>query len=224
LKAISILSGGLDSTIATIKLAGKHDIHAITFDYGQKSSKMEIKAARIISRLYGFKHYIIRLPWLGELGGSALTNKKDRIPRPNMEELDTATARETARKVWVPARNLVFTSIGAAYADALDARAIIVGWDKEEAATFPDNSQRFLEAFNEVLEMGTWVDVEVKAPFIDYTKKEIITEGYRLGVPFEATYSCYEGGSLHCGVCESCMRRKRAFKLAGIKDPTSYRL
>ncbi|BAW31830.1 MAG TPA: 7-cyano-7-deazaguanine synthase QueC [Methanothermobacter sp.] len=223
MKAISILSGGLDSTIATIKLAEKYDIHSITFDYGQKSAKMEIEAAKTISRSYGFKDYIVKLPWLGKLGGSALTTEA-KIPKPSMEELDTSVAMETARKVWVPARNLVFTSIGAAYADALDARAIIVGWDKEEAATFLDNSKKFLEAFNKTLEMGTLVDVKVKAPFIDYTKKEIIIEGYRLGVPFEATYSCYEGGKLHCGVCESCMRRKRAFKLAGIKDPTIYKI
>lgn len=122
MKAISILSGGLDSTIATIKLAEKYDIHSITFDYGQKSAKMEIEAAKTISRSYGFKDYIVKLPWLGKLGGSALTTEA-KIPKPSMEELDTSVAMETARKVWVPARNLVFTSIGAAYADALDARA-----------------------------------------------------------------------------------------------------
>jgi 7-cyano-7-deazaguanine synthase len=223
LKAISILSGGLDSTVATVKLAEKYEIHAITFDYGQKSARMEIEASKIISESYGFKHYIIRLPWLGELGGSALTTK-NKIPEPAMEELDSSVARETARAVWVPARNLVFTSIGAAYADALDARAIIVGWDLEEARTFPDNSQRFLRAFNRVLEVGVLGDVKVEAPLISYTKKEIIEEGYRIGAPIEVTYSCYEGGRLHCGRCESCMRRKRAFKLAGVEDPTAYRL
>lgn len=223
MKAISILSGGLDSTVATIKLAGKYDIHAITFDYGQRSAKMEIEASKIISRAYGFKHYIIRLPWLGELGGSALTTK-NKIPEPTMEELDSSVAKETAKRVWVPARNLVFTSIGAAYADALDAKAIIVGWDQEEARTFPDNSRRFLRAFNRVLEMGVLVDARVEAPLISYTKKEIIEEGYRIGAPLEVTYSCYEGGRLHCGVCESCMRRKRAFKLAGVEDPTTYRV
>lgn len=223
MKAISILSGGLDSTVATVKLAEKYEIHAITFDYGQKSARMEIEASKIISESYGFKHYIIRLPWLGELGGSALTTK-NKIPEPAMEELDSSVARETARAVWVPARNLVFTSIGAAYADALDARAIIVGWDLEEARTFSDNSQRFLRAFNRVLEVGVLGDVKVEAPLISYTKKEIIEEGYRIGAPIEVTYSCYEGGRLHCGRCESCMRRKRAFKLAGVEDPTAYRL
>ncbi|MDI3483827.1 MAG: 7-cyano-7-deazaguanine synthase QueC [Methanobacteriales archaeon] len=222
MKAISILSGGLDSTVATIKFAEKYDIHALTFDYGQRSSKMEIEASKRISKSYGFEHHIIRLPWLKKLGGSALTDKKKRMPKPAMDELDND--RETGRAVWVPARNLVFTSIGAAYADALDAEIIIVGWDREEARTFPDNSRRFLEAFNRVLESGVLADVKVEAPLIDYTKKEIIEEGYRLNVPFEVTYSCYEGGRLHCGLCESCMRRKRAFKLAGIEDPTRYRV
>ncbi|MDI9623584.1 MAG: 7-cyano-7-deazaguanine synthase QueC [Methanothermobacter sp.] len=223
MKAISILSGGLDSTVATVKLAEKYEIHAITFDYGQRSAMMEIEASKIISESYGFKHHVIRLPWLGELGGSALTTK-NKIPKPTIDELESDVAKETARMVWVPGRNLVFASIGAAYADAIDARAIIVGWDKEEARTFPDNSQRFLKAFNSVLEVGVLADVKVEAPLIDYTKKEIVEEGYRLKVPLEVTYSCYEGGKLHCGLCESCMRRKRAFKLAGIEDPTVYKV
>ncbi|MEM4526011.1 MAG: 7-cyano-7-deazaguanine synthase QueC [Methanothermobacter sp.] len=223
MKAISILSGGLDSTVATVKLAEKYEIHAITFDYGQRSAMMEIEASKIISESYGFKHHVIRLPWLGKLGGSALTTK-NKIPKPTIDELESDVAKETARMVWVPGRNLVFASIGAAYADAIDARAIIVGWDKEEARTFPDNSQRFLKAFNSVLEVGVLADVKVEAPLIDYTKKEIVEEGYRLKVPLEVTYSCYEGGKLHCGLCESCMRRKRAFKLAGIEDPTVYKV
>ncbi|MBC7101185.1 MAG: 7-cyano-7-deazaguanine synthase QueC [Methanobacteriales archaeon] len=222
MKAISILSGGLDSTVATVKFAEKYDIHAITFDYGQRSAMMEIEASKIISKTYGFKHHVIKLPWLGKLGGSALTTK-NRIPKPTMDELESDVAKETARMVWVPGRNLVFTSIGAAYADAIDARAIIVGWDKEEARTFPDNSWRFLRAFNKLLELGVLADVKVEAPLIDYTKKEIVEEGHRLKAPLEVTYSCYEGGRLHCGLCESCMRRKRAFKFAGIEDPTVYK-
>lgn len=82
MKAISILSGGLDSTVATIKFAEKYDIHALTFDYGQRSSKMEIKASKRICKSYGFKHHMIRLPWLKKLGGSALTDKKGGYQNP----------------------------------------------------------------------------------------------------------------------------------------------
>ncbi len=220
MRAISILSGGMDSVVATIKLAEDYEIHAITFDYGQRSASMEIKAARRISKFFGFRHSVIEIPWLGKIGGSALTTRKE-IPHLNINELDDKS-RETAKRVWVPARNLIFTSIGAAFAESICAEVIIVGWDKEEAATFPDNSREFLQAFNRVLAIGTLKHVEVKAPFIDSTKREIVEEGYRIGVPFELTYSCYEGGELHCGTCESCARRKRAFKLAGVGDPTMY--
>ena len=98
----------------------------------------------------------------------------------------------------------------------------IISWDLEEAETFPNNSKEFLDAFNKLLEVGTLKGVKVEAPVIGMTKREIIEAGFNLGLSFGLTYSCYVRGGVHCGVYESCMRRKRAFELAGVEDPTEY--
>jgi len=218
--AISILSAGMDSAVATALLASEYEIHALTFDYGQRSAAMEIEHARKLAKHLGIEHTTIELPWLGRLGGSALTAGGE-IPSPADLD-DREECLETARRVWVPGRNIVFTAIGVSFAEALDADAVIVGWDLEEAETFPDNSAEFLDAFNRLLGIGTLRGVEVRAPLIGMTKREIVEVGSAVDLPFELTYSCYSGGEVHCGVCESCMRRRRAFKLAGVDDPTEY--
>ncbi|NLM02569.1 7-cyano-7-deazaguanine synthase {ECO:0000255/HAMAP-Rule:MF_01633} [Methanothermobacter wolfeii] len=220
-KAISILSAGMDSSVSTALLSREYDISAITFDYGQRSAQMEVRYARKLSEYLGIEHRVIELPWLGELGGSVLTDDGE-LPSPGDLD-DVEECLETARKVWVPGRNIVFTSVGVSFAEALDADAVIVGWDREEAATFPDNSREFLEAFNSLLGIGTLRGVRVLAPVIDMTKKEIVEAGMEMDFPFELTYSCYTGEDVHCGVCESCLRRRRAFELAGAEDPTEYR-
>ena len=220
-KAISILSSGMDSGVSTALLSREYDISAITFDYGQRSAQMEIRYARKLSEYLGIEHRVIELPWLGELGGSVLTDEGE-LPSPGDLD-DIEECLETARKVWVPGRNIVFTSVGVSFAEAMEADAVIVGWDREEAATFPDNSREFLEAFNSLLGIGTLRGVRVIAPVIDMTKKEIVEAGMEIDFPFELTYSCYTGEDVHCGVCESCLRRRRAFELAGAEDPTEYR-
>lgn len=221
-KAIAILSGGLDSTVASSVYAKDYDVYAITFDYGQRSAKREIKAAREISDEMGFEHTVIDLKWLGEISNSSLTSSKD-VPQLKNEQLDDLeVCMETASNVWVPARNTVFTAIGEAFAESIGAEIIIVGWDKEEAATFPDNSKEFLESFNKLITVGSPDNIEVKAPAIDLDKDEIVKLGHEVNAPMNLSYSCYMGEENHCGVCESCMRRKRAFKQAGVKDDTTY--
>jgi len=227
-KAISVLSGGLDSTVATAVYTKDYDIHGITFDYGQKSAVQEIKSSNAVCEKLGMKHTVIDLKWLANLGNSALTNNED-IPITNFEELDNKSfAEENANKVYVPARNTVFTAIATSFAEAENAEIIIVGWDKEEAATFPDNSKEFLNKFNELIAIGTKtnLNIEIKAPAIDLTKKEIVELGKKVDAPMDISYSCYndnEIDNIHCGVCESCVRRKRAFLEANIEDFTVYK-
>ena len=131
-------------------------------------------------------------------------------------------AIETAKSVWVPARNTVFCSIALAYAEVIKAKIIIVGWDYEEAVTFPDNSKEYLEAFNKTIEYGSFDDISIKAPLIDMNKTEIVRKGQEINAPMNLSYSCYTGNDSHCGVCESCKRRKRAFLQANIEDSTEY--
>ena len=222
MKAISVLSGGLDCTVATSAYANDYDIHAITFNYGQKSFKQELKASKENSKKMNWTHEVIDLPWLSKISTSSLNTSED-IPEVKEDELDDLEkSKSSASSVWVPARNMVFTSIATSYAESIGAEIIIVGWDREEAATFPDNSKEFLNAFNELIEIGSPDNIKIEAPAIDLNKEEIVELGVKVGAPMELSYSCYAGREKHCGVCESCMRRKRAFKKLKINDPTEY--
>ena len=219
---IAVLSGGLDSTVATTTFKDDYQIHALTFDYGQKSAQMEIKSANEVCKELGADHTVIKLPWLSELGRSALTSNND-VPEPGIQELDDMeSSTETALKVWVPGRNIVFTSIANSFGESMGAEIIIVGWDLEEAATFPDNSKEFLNAFNNVLQVGSFDKIKIEAPLIDMNKIDIVKLGNDIGAPMDLSYSCYKGFDKHCGVCESCMRRIRAFNAAEIEDKTVY--
>lgn len=217
-KAISVLSGGLDSAVATSAYVDDYDITAITFDYGQKSFKEELKYSKLLCEYYNMRHEIISLDWLNTISSSSLTNNEE-IPEPSYDDLDDYDdALESAKSVWIPARNTVFCSIALAYAESVGAEKIIVGWDYEEAQTFPDNSKEYLEAFNKTIKYGSYDDIEIVAPLIDMDKIDIVKTGVDYNVPFELTYSCYKGTHTHCGVCESCKRRKRAFRKLKIDD------
>lgn len=221
-KAISVLSGGLDCTVATSVYAKEYNIHAITFNYGQKAFEQELKASKAICKKMGFEHTVIDLPWLAQISNSTLNTDED-IPEVSEDDLDDIKkSSQTASSVWVPARNMVFTSIATSLAESIGARMIIVGWDVEEAATFPDNSKEFLNAFNELIKIGSPGNIRIEAPAIDLNKEEIVKLGLEVGAPIELSYSCYVGRDKHCGVCESCMRRKRAFKKLKIEDVTEY--
>ena len=221
-KAISVLSGGLDCTVATSVFAKDHEIHAITFNYGQKAFKRELQAAREICDKMNWTHEVIDLPWLAQISNSSL-NTSEEIPELSEEDLDNIEkSSQSASSVWVPARNMVFTSIAVSYAESIGAEKIIVGWDAEEAATFPDNSKEFLETFNELIKVGSPEKIRIEAPAIDLNKEEIVELGLKVGAPIELSYSCYKGDDKHCGVCESCMRRKRAFKSLGVEDISEY--
>lgn len=221
-KGISVLSGGLDCTVATSIYAQDYDLTALTFNYGQQSLNQELKHSKMICEKLNMKHVVIDLPWLNEISNSSLTNDEN-IPEIDESELDNYdVAIESAKSVWVPARNTVFCSIALAYAESIGAEIIIVGWDYEEAITFPDNSKEYLNAFNETIKYGSFDDIEIRAPLIDMDKTEIVKTGSDVNAPMELSYSCYAGYDEHCGVCESCKRRKRAFVNADIEDFTNY--
>ena len=215
-KAISVFSGGLDCTVATCVYDKTHEIHAITFDYDQKAFEQELKAAEAICKKMGWSHEVIELDWLGKISSSSL-NTSEEIVEVSIDDLDDLEkSSETASNVWVPARNTVFTSIALSYAESIGAEIIIVGWNGEEGATFPDNSKEYLNEFNELIGVGSPEKIRIEAPAIDLDKEEIVKLGIEVGAPIELSYSCYKGESKPCGVCESCVRRNRAFEKLGI--------
>ena len=221
-KAISVMSGGLDCTVATSIISKDHEIHAITFNYGQKALEREVKASKAICNKMNWTHEVIDLPWLANISNSSL-NTDEEVPEPSAEDLDDLEkSNETASSVWVPARNTVFTSIALSYAESIGADTIIVGWNGEEGATFLDNSKEYMEKFNELIEEGSPEKIRIEAPLINLNKEEIVELGVECGAPMELSYSCYKGREKQCGVCESCMRRKRAFEALGLKDKSEY--
>lgn len=215
-KAISVFSGGLDCTVATTVFDKDYKIHAITFDYGQKAFEAESNASKNICNKMGWIHEVIELPWLADISNSSL-NTDAEIPEVSEADLDNLEkSSETASNVWVPARNTVFTSIALSYAESMEAEIIIVGWNGEEGTTFPDNSKEYMNEFNELINVGSPNKIRIEAPCIDLNKEEIVKLGVEIGAPIDLSYSCYKGEIEPCGVCESCMRRKRAFKKLGI--------
>jgi 7-cyano-7-deazaguanine synthase len=222
MSSIVLLSSGLDSVVA-FKIAYDQwgvDL-ALTFDYGQRAAKKEIEMAGKACGRLKVRHEVIRLPWLKAITRTALVNRKAAVPTPAAADLDRVeTALKTAHAVWVPNRNGAFINVAGSYADALGLDRIICGFNAEEGATFPDNTPGFVTAINRSLAYSTENHAKVYAPVIDLDKAQIIRKGVDVKAPLDLSWSCYFSGARPCGKCESCMRRARAFRLAGIPDPS----
>ena len=199
------------------------DIHlALTFDYGQRAAKREIDAARSMCRGMNLEHRAIELGWLGQITPTALVNRGKPLPEatPNTLEKDQA---QRAQAVWVPNRNGLFVAIGAAFAESAGAQALIGGFNAEEAASFPDNSESFVNAANALLESSTRSGVRLISPTLKMEKSQIAGLLVELKIDPADFWCCYEGGEKLCGRCESCARTVRAFKQAGLWNHLSDR-
>lgn len=217
---VSLLSGGLDSTVASFLAAREGTpAEALVFDYGQRSAKREIEAAKKIAKRLGSDLRVIKLPFLKEVTQTALVMNDKVIPQIKMAKLDDRTETEkSAMEVWVPNRNGLFLNIGAAVAEGLGIGEILVGFNSEEAVTFPDNSANFVSRADNFFALSTMSKVRVKAPTIGLNKTEIVKKGIELDVPFQEIWSCYLGGRKMCGRCESCLRSLRAYQNAGLGE------
>ena len=217
-KAVVLLSGGLDSAVTLfLALRKGYDCRALAFDYGQRH-KAEIAGAKRIAAKIGVPLKVMKLPL--QWKGSSLLDKKARLP-----------AGRTAREIksggipttYVPARNTVFLSVAASFAEAIGADAVFIGAHSEDSSGYPDCRREYLEAFDNVIKLGTRRGAEkrlgLEFPLADKTKAEIIRLGHSLGVPFQLTLSCYEGGKKPCMRCDSCVLRAKGFKEARVKDP-----
>lgn len=213
-KALSLLSAGLDSSIA-MELAqaqGWEISLALTFDYGQRSAQRELAQAAQIASFYKVPHKSMSLPWFREFSrGGGLLSTNSELPKPTYAELGSAEFTEKSKKaVWVPNRNGVFIEVAASIAEERGFDAIIVGFNREEAATFPDNSVDYLNAINHALSFSTSGQIRVISPTAAFSKSEIVERAAERQFPFPLLWSCYESHALMCGACESCMRLKRA--------------
>lgn len=229
MKAITLLSSGLDSVAALAIAAESLEIDmAITFDYGQRAGQREIEYSGKVCEHFGIEHRIIKLDWLAEITDTSLVNRNEEVPSLSFEDIDEAApaaiTENSAKSVWVPNRNGVMLNIAGSFAESRNCDYIVVGFNGEEAGTFPDNSLDYVKAADHAFSYSTQNGVRVMAPLIEMEKTEIVKRALEAKAPLEYSWSCYHGGQIPCGECESCVRRARAFKNTGAKDPLLERL
>lgn len=225
-QAVVLLSGGLDSSTAlAIAIEQGFTPHAISFRYGQRHSR-ELEAAQALARHYGVSdHRVIDIN-LRAFGGSALTSDEIAVPHErSLEEMGHGIP-----VTYVPGRNLIFLSLATAFAEVIGADDIFLGINHLDSSGYPDCRPEFLAAFQTTANLATKAGTEdgrtlqYHAPLIQMTKADIVREGTRLGVPWELTWSCYEGGAQACGQCDSCLLRLKGFAEAGLTDPIPYEI
>ncbi|MFH7028103.1 MAG: 7-cyano-7-deazaguanine synthase QueC [Heteroscytonema crispum UTEX LB 1556] len=223
MKAVILLSGGLDSSTVLYQASVDGcECYAISFDYQQRHRR-ELQSARAIAHSSGaIEHQVVKFD-LRQWGGSALTD--DTIDLPSDRSVDEMS--QNIPVTYVPARNTIFLSFALAYAETIAAERVYIGVNALDYSGYPDCRPDYIQAMQEVFRLGTKQGREgqptnIVAPLINLKKTEIIQLGNQLGVPWELTWSCYAGGDVACGVCDSCLLRLAAFAELGLQDPLAY--
>jgi len=212
MKDIVILySGGMDSSVALYQYAERVKL-AVSFNYGSKHNVREIEYAAKNCRALGIEHRVIELD-LNKMGFvSDLLQSGGDIPNGHYED-------ENMKKTVVPFRNGIMLSIAAGIAESMDCNRLMISNHAGDHAIYPDCRPDFMQSMSEAIGFGTYNRIEILSPFTNLSKREIALIGKEIGVPFENTYSCYNGQEIHCGTCGTCTERKEA--LEGF-DPTEY--
>jgi 7-cyano-7-deazaguanine synthase len=218
------LSGGLDSTTTLAIARRDHEVHAMSFRYGQRH-KAEIGAAKKMGARFGVARHVIVDIDLRVFGGSALT-ADIAVPK----DRDAAAMSSEIPVTYVPARNTIFLSYALALAEVVSARDIFIGVNAVDYSGYPDCRPEYIEAFERVANLGTRGGVEgtnpiaIRTPLMRMTKAEIVRTGLALGVDYSETISCYDptDDGRACGRCDACLLRRRGFVDAGVADPTRY--
>ena len=219
MKAVVIMSGGLDSTTLlywVLKLG--YGPHVLSFDYWQRHKK-ELDFARRTCKKLGVDHKVVDLRSIHELlQGSALTSDSVEVP----EEHYT---HESQKMTIVPNRNAIMLNIAIGYAVSINANKVFYAAHYNDREIYPDCRWEFVQSMNITMKLANDnLRLEIVAPFIHKTKAEIVKIGGELGVPFEDTWSCYKGNEKLCGVCGTCRERVEAFQLNKLRDPVEYEI
>jgi 7-cyano-7-deazaguanine synthase len=217
MRAVVLVSGGMDSLVtAATAAAGGRECAFLHVTYGQRTAARERRAFEGIADHYGpYRRMVADIAYLTEIGGSALTDK--RIPVPTK-------ATEGVPVTYVPFRNAHLITIATSLAEVEGAGEIYIGATQMDYSGYPDCRREFYDAFEKAIEIGTKPETHIRiiTPVINMTKERIVREGLRLGAPFELSWSCYTNSDIACGVCESCVLRRKGFEAAGAKDPIAY--
>lgn len=221
MKAVVLLSGGLDSTVCMAVAKNKgYDVFPLSFNYRQRHS-IELESARKVAAFYEVKRHLVIENNMGQFGGSALTDPAIAVPNGDIERHDIPST-------YVPARNLIFLSYALGYAEALQAEKIFIGVNALDYSGYPDCRPEFIALFQQLADYSTKAAVQdhqritIETPLIDLSKKDIVLLGSGLKAPLHLTHSCYRGKEEACGTCDSCLLRLKGFAEAGVADPVRY--
>jgi 7-cyano-7-deazaguanine synthase len=221
-KAIALLSGGMDSCVTAAIANQTHRLALLHASYGQLTERRERRAFDAIADFYGARErLVVRFDAFAQIGGSALTDGRIRVP-----ESGEALAPDAGIPVtYVPFRNAHFLSAAVSWAEVIGATAIFIGAVAEDSSGYPDCRPEYYRAFQAVIREGTRPEtrIEIVTPVIAMRKSEIVRRGIELGAPLDRTWSCYQFDDEACGACDSCRLRLRAFAEAGVRDPIAYR-
>ena len=212
--SILVLSGGLDSTTMLYDYADSIAL-AVTFQYGSNHNKREAAFAKYHCEPLGIEHIEIDLAFMGKYFKSSLLEGADAIPEGNYDE-------ENMKSTVVPFRNGIMLSVAAGLAESRRLKKVMMANHSGDHTIYPDCRPEFAEAMGQAINLGTYIGVELVAPYTMLSKSDIVRRGAELGIDYTKTYSCYKGGEVHCGVCGTCRERKEAFALAGVEDKTKY--
>ena len=222
-KALVLCSGGVDSTTLlamAVERFGAKNVFALSISYGQRHEK-EMESAKEVARYYGVKQRFLDLTNIfAESNCSLLAHSTQNIPEESYAEQLSETGGYPV-STYVPFRNGLFLSSAASMALSLGCSVLFYGAHHDDWAgnSYPDCSKEFVDAMNRAIVEGTGGELCVEAPFVMWSKADIVKKGLELNVPYELTWSCYEGGEYPCGVCGTCIDRIRAFELNGVTDP-----
>lgn len=228
-KALVLSSGGIDSTTClamAVESLGAENVAAVSFFYGQKHKK-ELHCSELVARHYGVRHYELDLARIFAFSDcSLLAHSTQEITHRSYAEQIRQNG-EGMVSTYVPFRNGLFLSAAASLAVSLfpsQTAGLYIGAHADDAAgqAYADCSPEFTGAMADAIRIGTYGKIEITAPFVHMTKAQIVAEGLKLRVPYELTWSCYEGGEKACGTCGTCIDRKAAFEINGAKDPIPY--
>lgn len=218
MRAVIVLSGGMDSTVALYDAIGEYgaeNLKAISFNYQSKHNDMEYAAAVVSCSRLGVSHDRVDLSSVAPYLRSDLLKSGGDIPEGHYAE-------SNMKKTVVPFRNGIMLAIACGIAESWGAKDVIIGNHAGDHAIYPDCRDSFIQAMSAAMKLGTYEGVTIKSPFCNQTKRDIALIGDRLAVDWNWTYSCYKGGRIHCGRCSTCFERREAFHLAGVTDPTIY--
>ena len=216
MKVIVLVSGGMDSVAALYDAQTRHEVvGALSFNYGSNHNLREIPFAAQHCERLGIPHHIIPLAFMNELFTSHLLASGGEIPDGHYEE-------QTMKRTVVPFRNGIMLAIAGGYAESIEATGLVIAAHAGDHAIYPDCRETFMRAMGAALRSGTYIEVDLLRPFIAMNKAQIAQRGRELGVDFARTWSCYKGRDIHCGTCGTCVERREAFQLAGLRDPTEY--